>query len=148
MAHNRSQPIMRLPVDRVQVTLVLETGETLAGDVFLSPGEPVCSVLDEAEPFVPLAMAGHVRLVARARIACLTVPGEIAHDQDVHEESQRARVHLKAGQEVEGELRWVALVGHRRTVDHLNLPTRFLAIHGTGVTTYIIKAHVAWVEEC
>ena len=139
---------MRLPVDRVRVTLVLETGDALSGDVFLAPGEEVSSVLDEAEPFVPLGMEGHVRLVSRATIACLVVPGEVARDQDVHEESQRARVHLKAGPEVEGELRWVALVGHRRTVDHLNLPARFLAIHGAGVTTYIIKAHVAWVEEC
>ena len=127
---------MRLPVDRVRVTLVLETGEA------------VSTVLDEAEPFVPLGMERHVRLVARATIACVAVPGEIPRDQDVHEETQRARVHLKSGLEVEGDLRWVAPVGHRRTVDHLNLPSRLLEVHGADVTTYIIKAHVAWVEEC
>jgi len=139
---------MRLPVERVRVTMVLETGEALTGDVFLAPGEAVSTVLDEAEPFVPLGMEKHVRLVARATIACVAVPGEVPRDQDVHEETQRARVHLKSGLEIEGELRWVAPVGHRRTVDHLNLPSRFLEIHGAAVTTYIIKGHVAWVEEC
>lgn len=147
---------MRLPVDRMRVTLVLETGEALTGDVFLAPGEAVRTVLDEAEPFVPLGLERpvngsietHVRLVARATIACVAVPGEVPRDPDVHEETQRARVRLKAGLEVEGELRWVARVGHRRTVDHLNLPSRLLEVHGASVTTYIIKAHVAWVEEC
>jgi hypothetical protein len=23
-----------------------------------------------------------------------------------------------------------------------------LVLHGTGVTTFVIKSHVAWVEEC
>jgi hypothetical protein len=148
LAHNRSQPIMRLPVERVLVTIALENGEPLTGEIFLAPGEPPSSVLDEAEPFVPLALERGVRLVARAMIATLAVAHETELDPDVHEESQRALVRLKNGSSVEGELRWVPSVGYRRTVDLLNLPSRMLVVHGAGCTTFVVKAHVAWVEEC
>jgi hypothetical protein len=139
---------MRLPVDRSSVTLILETGEAVTGEIFLAPGEPISSVLDEAEPFVPVALEKNVRLVARSTIASLAVAVEVAHDPDVQEQMQRAVVRLKNGVSVEGELRWVPYAGYRRTVDLLNLPSRLLVVHGSGVTTYIIKAHVAWVEEC
>ena len=139
---------MRLPVDRARVALTLETGEALTGDIFLAPSEPVSSVLQHHEPFMPLGLDKHVRLVARATIACLAVAIATDRDPDVAEETQRVRVRLKSGATIEGDLRWVALVGHRRTVDHLNLPARFLAIHAPGTTTYVLKPHVAWVEEC
>lgn len=148
LAHDRSQPIMRLPVDRVLVTLVIETGETLSGEIFLAPGEEASSVLAEAEPFVPVALDKGVRLVSRATISVLTVPGELGGDPDVAEDTQKAIVRLKSGASVEGLLRWAAVAGYRRTVDHLNLPARFLVVHGVGATSYINKTHVAWVEEC
>ncbi len=148
LAHNRSQPIMRLPVDRIPVTLVLETGEALTGEIFLSPGSPPSSVLDDAQPFVPVALDQHVRLVARSTIAMLVVGGEESGDPDVPEESHRVTVRVKHGASIEGELRWVPCTGHRRTIDLLNVASRILVIHGVGVTTHIVKAHVAWVEEC
>ena len=148
LAHNRSQPIMRLPMDRVDVKLVLESGDAITGQVFLAPGTPPSSVLDEAEPFVPIAMGHGVRLVARATIASLAINSELQRDPDVAEETQRARIQLKNGTAVEGELRWVAVAGYRRTIDHLNVAGRILIVHGTGCTTYLIKSHVAWVEEC
>jgi len=148
VAHNRSQPIMRLPMDRVAVTLSLESGEALTGEVFLAPGTPPCTVLDEADPFVPVALGDGIRLVARATITSLAIASEVARDPDVEEESQRARLKLKNGMAIEGELRWVPTPGYRRTIDHLNLAARILALHGAGSTTYIIKSHVAWVEEC
>ncbi len=148
LAHNRSQPIMRLPVERIRVALLLGSGAALSGELFLAPGEPVSSVLDEAEPFLPLVVEGKVRLIARATIASLAIAEETDPDPDVHEDSQRAVVQLVNGSTVEGELRWVPTVGYRRTVDLLNLPSRLLVVHGTGVTTWIVKTHVAWVEEC
>jgi hypothetical protein len=139
---------MRLPVDRIRVALILESGEAISGDVFLAPGDPASSVLSEGEPFVPVAVDKKVRLVARDAIASLAVDIELACDPDVQEQMQRAAVRLKNGVTIEGELRWVPHAGYRRTVDMLNLASRAIVVHGTGVTTYIIKAHVAWVEEC
>lgn len=139
---------MRLPVDRVCVTLILESAEAISGEVFLAPGDPASSVLAEGEPFLPVALEKSVRLIARDTIASLAVPIEVGCDPDVEEQMQRASVRLKNGVTVEGELRWVPHAGYRRTVDLLNLPSRMLVIHGSGVTTYVIKAHVAWVEEC
>lgn len=148
LAHNRSQPIMRLPVERVPVTLVLESGEVLAGEIFLAPGEPPSGVLDEAEPFVPVRTPITVRLVARATITSLTVPLELDRDPDIIEETLRAVIRLKNGGTIEGDLRWVPCEGYRRTVDLLNRASRLLVVHGDGITTYVIKSHIAWVEEC
>ena len=147
-ARNRSQQFMRLPVDRVVVTLALETGEALQGEVFLPHGVSATSVLDETTPFVPIQIENAIRLVSRATIATMEVQGELAPEGDLPEDSQRVAVRLTRGATIEGVLRWVAVADHPRTIDHLNHAARFLTLHGDGITTYVSKAHVAWVEEC
>jgi hypothetical protein len=55
---------------------------------------------------------------------------------------------LRSGATVEGELRWVAPPGRRRTLDYLNDGSALLVVHGTGDTSYVAKAHIASVDEC
>ena len=47
-----------------------------------------------------------------------------------------------------GGLRWWAARGRQPTADHLNdASAPYIALHADGTTHYIVKAHVALVEE-
>ena len=144
----RSQPIMRLPVDRVSAQLTLHDGERFEGILFLPGGEQVPELLSEGEPFIPVGHGNTVRLVARSALACIAIPSrpDLA-DADLPIERQQATIRLRSGAVVTGELRWTAPPGWRRTGDHLKDSARHVTVHGGGITTFVAKAHIAWVEE-
>jgi hypothetical protein len=56
-------------------------------------------------------------------------------------------VHLHDGRELAGELRWTAPESHRRTIDYLNENASHIIVHAREGLTYVVKAHVAWIEE-
>lgn len=116
--------------------------------LFVPPGDTLTHVLDNPDPFVPVSFSIGTRLVSRAAIASLTVREVQPVDEDLPVERQRAVVHLRAGGKIEGELRWVAPPGRRRTLDYLNDGSNLLVVHGADATTYVAKAHIASVDEC
>src|SRR5215216_3686064 len=141
LADQRSQPILRLPRDQTPAVLVMHDGERANVMLFVPPGDTLTHVLDNADPFVPVNFSSGTRLVARSAIACLTVHEAQPLDDDLPVERQRAIVSLRAGSKIEGELRWVAPPGRRRTLDYLNDGSNLLVVHGGDVTSYIAKAH-------
>jgi hypothetical protein len=146
--NRRSQALLRLPVDQVSATMILHDGSRSEVELFLTGGETVAQLLADGAPFLPVIRSGAIALVARAAIACLSlVDAAVAADDAVPVVTQRARVHLRSGVVLEGELRWPAVVDRRRTADHLNDPTPYLALRAAATTHHVVKAHVAMVEE-
>ena len=140
-----SQQIIRLPVDTVPAALVLVGGEHCDGMLFMPPGDAVTQLFGDGDAFLQLALRDRIRMLARAAISAVTVAAEPSM-HDLPEEQRRVSVKLRGGGEtVDGELRWVG--GRRRAVDCLNEDEPFVVLHGSGVTTYVRKAHIAWVEE-
>ena len=145
-AEQRSQPILRLPRDQTPALLVMQSGERAHVMLFVPPGGSIAEVLDGSEPFVPVSFSGGTRLVARAAIACVSVHEPAPCEPDLPIERQTAVVRLRGGVALEGELRWVAPPGRRRTLDHLNDGCGYLIVHGEQ-TSYVAKAHIVEVEE-
>jgi hypothetical protein len=145
---DRSQPIMRLPVDRVPARITLHDGRQLEAWLFVPIGESVHDVFGKPEAFLPVDTGNGIMIVARAVIATILVRRSRPESaDDLPQDTQAATVHLRSGQAMEGELRWTAAPGYRRTADLLNDSSLHVELHtGEGIT-YITKAHVAWIEE-
>jgi len=146
---HRSQVIMRLPVDHVTATLILHDGDRADVVVFVSPDEDIARVLAAREPFLPMVRAGKVTLVARAAIAALGLPAlpAIPREGDLPVEKQAASVRLRSGQLIDGELRWTCVGSSQRTADHLNTDEPYIQVFAGNTTWYVVKHHVALVEE-
>lgn len=145
----RSQQLLRLPRDQTPVTVTLEDGEQAHAMLFLPPGSSVIRFLEEAASFVPVNYTTGLRLVARDSIACLTVQATDAppEDPDLPLERQRVRIRLRGGRSIEGELRWIAVTGRRRTADCLNDPLTHVVVHDGQQVSFVAKAHIAHAEE-
>ncbi len=147
----RSQPLLRLPVDRWACELILEEGSRLSGFLFLAPGSGIAGLLDDSKRFLPMLVDGSVRLVTRAAIACIVFPAGEARRRDPGDElpgdRQQAAVRLRSGLVIDGELRWIACPECVRTIDFLNQPDPWFPVHGVDAQYLIAKLHVAWVEE-
>jgi hypothetical protein len=145
----RSQQIMRLPVDDVTATLILHDGDRSEVVLFVSPDEDIVRVLTAREPFLPMRRAGKLVLVARAAIAALGLPSipTIASDDELPVETQAAMLRLRSGQTLEGELRWTAPAGAKRTADFLNDDEAHVTLYAGKTTYYVIKDQIALVEE-
>jgi len=142
----RSQVILRLPVDHVTASLTLDDGDRFDAVLFVSPDEDMPRFLTASERFVPAMREGRVLLIARAAIASLGVPAKPA-DSELPVETQAAIVRLRSGEVIEGELRWTAPAGQQRTIDYLNGDEPYLEVHAGDLTHYVMKSHVATVEE-
>jgi hypothetical protein len=148
----RSQVILRLPVDSVTATLILHDGERSDVLLFIAAGEDITRLVSPGDPFVPMIKHARFCLVARTAIAAIGVTDPPTPDPELDGlpvERQRARVQLRSGTAIEGELRWTAPEGERRTADYVNDSPAFFVIHAAdGHTTYYIaKAQVATLEE-
>jgi hypothetical protein len=145
----RSQVITRLPVDHVTATLILHDGDRADVVIFISPDEDIARVLADRKPFLPMIRAGKLVLVARAAIAAIGVPSipVIPQHDDLPLVTQVATVRLCSGQLIDGELRWIGPATAQRTVDHLNSEEPFLKVHAANTTYYVVKHHIALVEE-
>ncbi len=145
----RSQVIMRMPVDHVAAALILHDGERFDGVLFVSPSEDIARVLAAKEPFMPVVRNGRVCLIARTAIASIAMPvsQEPPKDDDLPLEKQAATVKLRSGVLLDGELRWTGSAGQLRTADHLNSSDLHLELHSATTTYYVVKHHIALVEE-
>lgn len=145
----RSQVILRMPVDHLNASLILHDGEHIDVVLFISPSDDIARVLGSSEPFLPVVRNGRVVLVNRSAIASLGVPAVpvIPQDGDLPIERQPALIKLRSGATLEGELQWTGPAGRQRTADHLNADDMFFKIHTADRTHYVVKSHVAMVEE-
>ncbi len=140
---------MRLPVDHVTASLVLHDGDRSEVVIFVSPDEDIARVLAAREPFLPMIRGGKLALVARAAIAALGLPSipSIPQDDDLPVETQVASIRLRSGQLIEGELRWTGAPGSQRTADFLNSDELYIKVYAGNTTYYVVKHHIAVVEE-
>jgi len=143
--------MQRLPVNSVLAKLILHSGDRSDVLLFIPPGEDITGVVSPGNAFVPMIRSAQFCLVARDVIAALGVVVGVAPPDDealpiVH---QRARITLRSGAALDGELRWVSLDGHKRTSDHVNDAGAFLVLFATEIRTtyYVAKAQIATVEE-
>lgn len=145
----RSQAIQRLPVNSVLAKMILYNGERSDVLLFIPPGETITQVVSPGLPFVPMIRNAQFCLVARDVIAALGVVGEEPpEDESLPVTKQRARVGLRCGLALEGELRWISFDGHKRTSDYVNDADSFLVLHAEARTTYyVVKSQIATVEE-
>jgi hypothetical protein len=149
---HRSQAILRMPVDYVDATLVLHDGERSEVIFFVPPNEGIARLISEGAAFVPVMRDAKICIVARAAIACIGVVQRAAPVADEEEgelpsESQRATVKLRSGMMLEGELRWTIVPGEQRTADHLNGPAPYFELRAADRTYFVMKSHVATVQE-
>lgn len=146
----RSQAILRMPVDQIDVVLIAHDGTRFEAMLFVPPTDAIEEMLaSRGARFLPAIIAGKVQLIARETIAAIGVQSVIAmhQDGDLPVEVQAATVHLRSGTALEGELRWTAAIGQSRTADHLNAEAETIELHAPSVTFHISKAHIARVEE-
>lgn len=146
----RSQAILRMPVDYVDATLILHDGDRAEVIFMLPRGEDVARLVSEGDAFIPVMRNARICIVARTAIACIGVPAAAAPraDDGLPVEKQRATVKLRSGMMIEGELRWTAPAGKERTADHLNNnDAPYVVVYATDTTYYVIKAHIATVDE-
>ncbi len=145
----RSQVILRMPVDFVDAKLVLHDGESVDVIFFIPPGETLVQFLVDPAPFAPVMRAARIMLIARAAIACVTIPAPTGASggDELPAETQRAAIKLRSGARVDGELRWTRIEGRQRTADHANNDDSHIVLHGAGVTHHVAKGHIATIEE-
>lgn len=142
----RSQVILRMPVDQLAAIAVLHDGERADVLMFIPPGEDLGRMLAGNELFLPVTRKGKAVLLARAAIAAIGVaPREMSDDLPL--DRQAAAVKLRSGTVLSGELRWPAHANPDRTADYLNGPAPFIEIHSANATYYVVKTHIASVEE-
>jgi hypothetical protein len=141
---------LRVPVEKASVEVLLSDGTRHSLVVFQAPGQRLENFADAPEPFFPAHEQDRVRLFARANIVALSgerrasrLPGE----DDPPETQRTVRVHVRSGEVLEGDLRFVACEGSLRPVDHLNESARSFPLFTTGRVYHIAKAHVLFVEE-
>ena len=145
-----------VPVERVAARLILADGSR--HDVLLprGPGQPIADVFEARERFLPAQEAGTMRLYARAALACVVVDERalervslIADPDDfaLAEVARAVTVQLSGGVQLQGELRFVPVVGRGRISDVLNDRAASFALHVDGLVHHVAKAHVLTIDE-
>jgi hypothetical protein len=144
----RSQPLLRLPKNQTPALVTMHDGERAQVFLFVAPGEKLRYFVNDDSRFVPMGFANGTKLVARDAIAAISIHVLHApHDEELPGERQMAKLALRSGAVINGELRWVAPEGQRRTLDFMNDDSRYVIVHDTEHMVFVAKAHIASVEE-
>lgn len=141
---------LRVPVERASVEVLLSDGTRHSLVVFQAPGQRLESFAEAPEPFFPAHEQERLRLFARASIVVLSGERRAAQspgEDDLPETQRTVRVHMRSGEVLEGDLRFVACEGSLRPIDHLNESSRSFPLFTTERVHHIVKAHVIFVEE-
>ncbi len=63
-------------------------------------------------------------------------------------EHQKAAIKLRSGVVLEGELRWAGPAGRQRTADHMNNnEASYVLLHAGAINYFVVKVHIATVDE-
>jgi hypothetical protein len=138
--------LYRVPVRRVAVTLTLQGGARRDVTLFLGNDEGIGAPLAGDRPFFPADDAGQVRLYAVAAVVSVSAM-EILQAPEPCERAIRARVHLRCGGALEGEIRFIPSAGKARLVDALSEDAPTLVVREPERVHHVQKAHVLFVEE-
>jgi hypothetical protein len=138
-----------MPVDYVDATLILHDGDRSEVIFLLPPGEDVARVVVEGDAFVPVMRNAKICIVSRDAIAALGLPLRVIDELEdaMPHELQKIVVKLKSGMMFEGEVRWTVVSSKQRTADHLNTDARTIELRTADKSFYIVKAHIAYVQE-
>lgn len=138
-----------VPIDRLDVTLLLPDGTRHDVRLPRGPGRPLEELFEDKEPFIAVQQAGKTRIYARAALACIVAADPIPLEDEALPQRRRAvRVVLRGGVTLEGELRYVPVEGRGRVTDVLNEHSPCIALHRDNQVQLIAKSHVLCVEEC
>jgi hypothetical protein len=145
----RSQAILRMPLDMVDVAVILHDGERFDGLLFVPPTEDIARLVSEGAPFVAVVRGGLEHFVSRTAIAGLGLPADRAPqlDEELGIQRQRSTIKLCCGTVITGELRWVGSDHKPRLAEALNTEARYLVVHATEATYLVMKPHIASVVE-
>ncbi len=143
---HRSQAILRMPVDYVDATLILHDGDRSEVIFLLPPGEDLARVITEGDAFISVMRNAKICIIASDAIAALGVAPKVDNEDALPTHKQRVTVKLRSGMMLEGELRTV-VDGKHLTADHLNGDARTVELRAQDKTYFIVKTHVAYVQE-
>lgn len=141
----RSQPLLRVPIERTPAVVAFRTGEQASVQLYLPPGRHPGEILANSDRFVPIAFSTGTRLVARAAISWISVRGPFSTgSEELPMEQQKVIVHLLDGTKLIGVLCWL---GRYRTLDHLNDEPGYVELHEGEHVKFVPKDHILAVEE-
>lgn len=153
---------LRLPTVAVSVHLAVgptepwyERGELFVADDTSNARveliEALAAMLEGPALFVPFRTGGNVRLVAKAAIVYVAIPGDDARDAEadlvLYDRQHRVEVLLAQATRFEGLLLDNSPADHPRAIDHLNSTARFVRLWTTKEHVLIAKAQIATVTE-
>lgn len=150
---------LRIPTFAVSVHLALGPHDTWfeRGELFVAddnkraePVEALAALLESSVQFVPFRSGELVRLVAKAAIVYVTVPGEsqaAGEDLVLYDRQHRVEVLLIQGKRFEGLLLDSSPAAHPRAIDHLNSTTAFIRLWTASECMLIAKSQIATVTE-
>jgi len=145
---NRSQAILRMPVDMIDAVMILHDGVRVETLLFIPPSEDVELLLTRSKLFVPVCIRGQEQLIARTAIATFGVQPEHAPQltEDLPITERLVTIKLRSGVLLEGKLRWIAEPGIQRTTDYLDSDSPVIALHASDAVYIIAKAHIEMVS--
>jgi hypothetical protein len=141
---------LRVPVERSSVELLTVDGSRHSLVIFHAPGQGLAGFVDASETFFPAREAEAFRLFARASVVALSSELNASRSppsDDLPETRRQMRVHLRGGETLEGEIRYVPCEAAARPIDHLNEPSPSFCLFAAGRVHQIVKAHVLFAEE-
>ena len=144
---HRSQAILKMPVDYVDATLILHDGDRSEVIFLLPPGEDLARVITEGDAFIPVMRNAKMCIVARDAIAAIGMPPKVEDEDALPTDKQKVTVKMKSGMMLDGELRWTIIDGKQRTAHHLNGDARTIELRAQDKSYFIVKSHVAYVQE-
>lgn len=128
----------RIEKERLPITVTTASGERLSGDMFVQSysrrragREEAADVLNDDEPYFPLALAGDsMLLIAKQRVRDVEVPGAGASHDGIASRPVTVEVVVAGGEAFLGEVRLEVPFDRPRLLDFLNrLQHRFLTLH-------------------
>ncbi len=143
------------PTRRLAADVFIDDGTCLSGDLYLHPNtlaqggyESAATLMNDQESFFPVAdPTGAVTLVGKGRTVSLSyVPEEGLPTLTGAQARVQLEVRLSDGRSLSG---WAILELPReypRTLDFLNGPGPFLAIHDEGRVHLVNRAHIRTVH--
>ncbi len=152
---------LRIPTVAVSVHLAFGPHDTWAerGELFIAdeakraePVDALAAMLESAAAFVPFRTGELVRLVAKAAIVYVAVPGATepnAADADLvlYDRQHRVEVLLIQGTRFEGLLLDSSPAAHPRAIDHLNSVASYVKLWTAKECVLIAKSQIATVTE-
>lgn len=150
---------LRIPTVAVSVHLAVGPHDTWyeRGELFVAddhkraePVEALVALLESAVLFVPFRTLELVRLIAKAAIVYVAIPGEsqaAGEDLVLYDRQHRVEVLLIQGARFEGLLLDSSPAAHPRAIDHLNSSVQFIRLWTATECVLIAKSQIATVTE-